>query len=74
MKIALQVFEYDAKFKYDDMSGASREGGEALQAVVADGLLLVQSTGLGGGISRGSGEISFHDFKMDGETWTIWSQ
>lgn len=74
MKIALQVFDYDADFEYGDMGGASRAGGEALQAVVADCLRLVQSTGLGGGISRGSGEISFRDFQMDGESWKLWSE
>lgn len=74
MKIALQVFDYDADFKHVDMDGEPREGDEALQAVVADCLRLVQSTGLGGGISRGSGEISFHNFQMDGESWKLWSE
>ena len=74
MKIALQVFDYDNNFEYEDMDGAAHAGGEALQAVVADCLQLVQRTGLGGGISRGSGEVSFHNFQMDGKSWKLWSE
>lgn len=65
MQIVLQVFDFDAGFEY-----GGRKGGEALQAVVADGLNLVQMTGLGGGTSRGSGAVSFDDFKLDGKPWT----
>ena len=68
MQIILQVFELDREFEYE-----SHQGAEALQAVVADGLNLVQMTGLGGGASRGSGAVSFNDFMMDGGTWTHWS-
>ena len=49
------------------------QGDEALQAVVADGLGLVQMTGLGGGTSRGSGAVRFEDFEMDGRPWIHWS-
>lgn len=73
MQIVLQVFDLDGQFSYTDDSGGSHQGDEALQAVVADGLKLVQMTGLGGGTSRGSGAVSFDDFKLDGKPWTHWS-
>ena len=73
MQIVLQVFDLDGQFSYTDDNGGSHQGNEALQAVVADGLNLVQMTGLGGGTSRGSGAVSFHDFKLDGNPWTHWS-
>ena len=68
MEIVLQVYENDDAFHYTRRYGDRSEydGGKALQAVVADGLRLVEMTGLGGGISRGSGQVSFHDFKLDG--------
>jgi len=68
MQIVLQVFELDLQFQYK-----SHQGGEALQSVIADGLKLVEMTGLGGGTSRGSGAVSFHDFELDDETWKHWS-
>ena len=68
MQIVLQVLEIDGSFEYE-----SHRGDDALQEVVADGLRMVQMTGLGGGTSRGSGAISFRDFRMDGEQWTHWS-
>lgn len=74
MSVILQVFDADADFRYSDMDGEERAGDEALQAVVADGLKLVGMTGLGGGVSRGSGAVSFHSFEMDGEAWTLWQE
>ena len=71
--IVLQVFDIDTEFPYQDMNGASYQGGSALQAVIADGLKLVQLTGMGGGTSRGSGAVTFRDFKMDGTPWGHWS-
>ena len=73
MQIVLQVFDLDGDFSYTNTNGGSHQGDEALQAVVADGLNLVQMTGLGGGTSRGSGSVSFQDFKLDGNPWTHWS-
>ncbi len=39
MQIVLQVFDLDRQFSYTDRNGSSHQGDEALQAVVADGLL-----------------------------------
>ena len=73
LQIVLQVFDLDRDFSYQDRSGASHQGDAALQAVVADSLLLVQLTGLGGGTSRGSGAVTFRDFALDGKPWDRWS-
>ena len=69
MEIVLQVFDYDEQFTY-----STHRGDEAFQAVLADCLNYVQSTGLGGGLSRGSGKVSFRNFELDGERWTHWSE
>lgn len=73
MNIVLQVFEDDRDFGYTDRNGHPYQGDEALQAIVADCLRMVQLTGIGGGTSRGSGAVSFHNITMDGEPWTHWS-
>ena len=74
LQIVLQVFDLDRDFPYEDpRSGVSHQGDSALQAVVAEGLRLVQLTGLGGGTSRGSGAITFRDFELDGAPWDHWS-
>ena len=67
MQIVLQVFDIDESFPYENSAKESHKGADALQAVMADGLKFVQMTGLGGGTSRGSGAMTFHDFKLDGE-------
>ncbi len=73
MQIVLQVYDLDEGFEYAPYRGGeAQRGGAALQAVVADGLRMVGMTGLGGGTSRGSGAVSFHDFELDGEPWTHW--
>ena len=72
MQIVLQVFELDDSFEYVNAGKQSRRGADALQAVIADGLRFVQMTGLGGGTSRGSGAITFRDFRLDGEAWKHW--
>ena len=72
MQIVLQVYDLDEEFEYPDHKKRLHRGGEAVQAVVAEGLSLVMMTGLGGGTSRGSGAVSFRDFKLDGESWTHW--
>ena len=73
LQIVLQVFDDDSKFSYRDRGGTQHNGDAALQAIVADGLKLVQLTGLGGGTSRGSGAVTFSDFKLDGKSWDPWS-
>lgn len=72
LRIVLQVFDLDQSFEHRDRDGNVHTGADAIQSVVADGLHLVQLTGLGGGTSRGSGAVSFHDFRQDGKQWTHW--
>jgi hypothetical protein len=38
---------------------------------VKDGLRALRQTGLGSGISKGSGEIEFRDLKLDGESFAL---
>ena len=77
MKVVLQVYKMDENFSYKSSTrktgGNTYTGPQALQAIVADCLYLVESTALGGGTSRGSGEVSFHNFQLDGQPWTLWS-
>lgn len=72
-QIVLQVFDQDADFRYRDNSRRQHQGGDALQAVLADALQRVQQTGLGGGTSRGSGAVRLSNFLWDGEPWKHWS-
>ena len=73
-RIVLQVFDQDDGFRYEDRKGDEHRGSAGLQAVVADALYFVQMTGLGGGISRGSGAVKLDDFRLDGEAWKHWSE
>lgn len=73
-QIVLQVFDQDGGFRYKDRKGHEHRGSAGLQAVVADALYFVQMTGLGGGISRGSGAVKLGDFRLDGEVWKHWSE
>ena len=74
MRIVLQVYDKDANFSYTrPRDEVTFHAEDALQAVVADCLRLVELTGLGGGVSRGSGAVSFHNFQLDGNPWTHWS-
>lgn len=66
LKIGLQVFDIDK-----DMEHNGKQSGEALVAFVMDGLREVQNTGLGSGVSRGSGEVEFLDMKLDGEPYSF---
>lgn len=66
LRIGIQVWDLDSGCKYKD-----KTGGEALVEFVKDGLRALQQTGLGSGISKGSGEIEFHDLKLDGNPFTL---
>jgi CRISPR-associated protein Csm3 len=68
-RLTLQVMDTDANFAYTDRKGKQHRAAEALLAVVCDCLNYVQQTGVGGSLSRGSGEIRFEDMKLDGADW-----
>ncbi len=61
LRIGIQVWDLDADNKHN-----GKTGGDALVEFVKDGLRALQQTGLGSGISKGSGEIVFRDLKLDG--------
>lgn len=65
-KVSVQVWDLDANCVYN-----GKHGGEALVEFVKDGLREVQNTGIGGGISKGYGEIEFRDLKLNGEDFTL---
>jgi CRISPR-associated protein Csm3 len=65
LRLTLQVCDTDAQFRY-----SGKTGKDALLAVVCDALRYVRSTGIGGGISRGSGEVTIDGLTVDGAPWT----
>jgi CRISPR-associated protein Csm3 len=66
LKIGLQVWDHDSSCTYNSATGAA-----ALVEFVKEGLRLVQQTGLGSGVSKGSGEIEFRDLKLDGQPFQL---
>ena len=66
LRIGIQVWDLDAKSTHN-----GKTGGDALVEFVKDGLRALQQTGLGSGISKGSGEIEFRDLKLDGTPFTL---
>lgn len=66
LRIGIQIWDQDASVKY-----AGRSGADALVEFVKDGLKALRQTGLGSGISKGSGEIEFRDLKLDGASFTL---
>ncbi len=66
LRIGLQVWDMDDKVAHKGKTGA-----EALVEFLKDGLRALQQTGLGSGISKGSGEIEFRDLKLDGESFPL---
>jgi CRISPR-associated protein Csm3 len=65
LRIGIQEWDLDR-----DIARAGKKGGEALVGFVLEGLKLVQRTGLGSGVSKGSGEIQFEQLKADGKEVT----
>lgn len=66
LRLGLQVWDLDNAVEH-----AGQAGGEALVAFVKDGLKYLKQTGLGSGISKGSGEIEFRDLKLNGAAFTL---
>ncbi len=67
LRIGLQEWDLDAKVEHENLKKTKKTGGMALVTFVLDGLKLVQQTGLGSGVSKGSGEIQFDELKLDGK-------
>jgi CRISPR-associated protein Csm3 len=62
LRIGIQEWDLDK-----EVTHGGRVGGEALIDFVLEALELVQRTGLGSGVSKGSGEIQFERLKADGK-------
>lgn len=71
LEILLQVWDIDSNMQYN-----GKTGGAALRNFVLQGLALVESTGIGAGVSKGYGKISLSDkdlqkLKLDSlDDWT----
>src|SRR5690606_3704608 len=66
LRIGIQVWDLDQQAKYNNATGDS-----ALTEFVKDGLRALRQTGIGSGISKGSGEIEFEDLKLDSQPLTL---
>lgn len=66
LRIGIQVWDLDMGCQHNGTTG-----GDALVEFVKDGLRALQQTGLGSGVSKGSGEIEFRDLKLDGTSFTL---
>jgi CRISPR-associated protein Csm3 len=64
LQVRVQVYDLDDAFQFD-----GKHGGEAILAVVRQALGFVEQTGLGAGVSRGSGQVRLLDLKLDGAPW-----
>jgi CRISPR-associated protein Csm3 len=67
-RIGVQVWDLDEKADYENLKKVKKTGDMALVAFVLDGLKLVQRTGLGSGVSKGSGEVQFVELQLDGQS------
>ena len=67
LRIGIQIWDRDENAKHTNHKKVEYGGWMALVVLVLDGLKLVQRTGLGSGVSKGSGEIQFEDIKLDGQ-------
>ena len=66
LRIGIQEWDLDIEAVYNNM-----KGGDSLVAFVVEGLKLVERTGLGSGVSKGSGEIKFEQLKVNGKDLTV---
>jgi CRISPR-associated protein Csm3 len=71
LKIGLQIWDLDANCSYESESGQRYSGDDALIEFIKDGLREIQRTGLGSGVSKGSGEVEFRDLALDGKPFTL---
>lgn len=66
LRIGIQVWDLDAGCNHN-----GKIAGDALVEFVKDGLRALKQTGIGSGISKGSGEIEFRDLKLDGKPFSL---
>lgn len=63
LRVGVHVWDLDSAVRHNGQTG-----GNALVEFVKDGLRALRQTGIGSGISKGSGEVEFEDLKLDGQT------
>ncbi|MBM4023950.1 MAG: type III-A CRISPR-associated RAMP protein Csm3 [Planctomycetes bacterium] len=66
LEIVLHEWDIDGQCSY-----SGKSGGEALVEFVKHGLREVRNTGLGSGVSRGSGQVDFEELKWNGEAFSL---
>lgn len=66
LRIGIHVWDLDDEVQYN-----SQKGGEALVEFAKEGLRALRQTGIGSGISKGSGEIEFEELELDGHAFTL---
>lgn len=71
LRIGIQVWDLDDKPDYKPKDKQDLKGDAILVEFIKDGLRALQQTGLGSGISKGSGEIEFRDLKLDGQPFPL---
>jgi len=69
-KLSIQEWDIDKTCSYPP-TGGGETGGKALIEFIKDAMRLVQATGIGSGITRGSGEIKFESLKLNGADFTL---
>ena len=70
-RLALQAWDIDARCKFRDNAGKDHTGSTALIEFLREALRRVERTGIGSGVSKGSGEIEFRNLKLDGNDFTL---
>lgn len=66
LRIGIQEWDLDC-----DVAYAGKMGGDSLVAFILEGLKLVQRTGIGSGVSKGSGEIQFAELKVNNNAVSV---
>lgn len=71
IKLDVHVLDLDADNQHGKCVFAGKTGWDAMFEFLKLGLRLVELSGLGSGVSRGSGEVLFEDLKLDGASFTL---
>jgi CRISPR-associated protein Csm3 len=66
LRIGIQVWDLDKDVQFN-----GKKASDAFIEFVKDALRALQQTGLGSGISKGSGEIEFRELKLDGQPFEL---
>lgn len=70
-KLDTHVYDLDEKNAHGKCALRGKTGWEAMFEFLRTGLRLIELSGLGSGVSRGSGEVVFEDLKLDGQPFDL---